>query len=156
MQGLFLMAMAAGFHLHSDGYGPVRVGMTVPAAEKALGVGLRADDGEAECLHVEPVSGHAGVSFMVQDGKITRASLYPGKTDISTPRGVTLGDAEAKVRRLYGARLKVERHAYGDENSRYLTYWVGANRGVRFEIDGGKVTAIHGGDRTIRLVEGCS
>jgi hypothetical protein len=69
---------------------------------------------------------------------------------------VTLGDDEAKVRRLYGRGLKEEPHAYGDETSRYLTYWVGAARGVRFEIDGGKVTAIHGGDRTIRLVEGCS
>lgn len=155
MQGLILMAMAT-FHLHSDGYGPVRVGMTVEGAERALGVGLRPDDGEEECLHVEPVAAHLGVSFMVQNGKITRASLYPGKTDITTPRGVTLGDPEAKVRRLYGRSLKVERHAYGDDTSRYLTYWVGRGRGVRFEIDGGKVTAIHGGDRTIELVEGCS
>ena len=154
MQGLVLMAVAT-FHLHSNGYGPVQVGMTVAAAEKALGVGLRADDGEEECLHVEPETGHAGISFMVQDGRITRASLYPGKTDIATPRGVTLGDAESKVRQLYRG-LKVEHHAYGDENSRYLTYWAGANRGVRFEVDGGKVTAIHGGDRTIKLVEGCS
>lgn len=59
--------------------------------------------------------------------------------------------------RLYGD-LQRSPHAYSGPTASYLTYWTDfGRRGVRFETDDSRrVTAIHGGDETIRLIEGCS
>jgi hypothetical protein len=149
------------FRLHADGYGPVRVGMSVGEAERALGSQL-APAGYSSpadgCWHLKSARGHEGVQFMIQRGRFTRASLWDRSDRIRTLRGVTVGDTEHKVRRLYGSRLEVLPHAYGGPKSRYLTYWTQARtRGVRFETDDeSRVESIHTGDSSIQLIEGCS
>ena len=158
-------AAAAGsgqvFRLHDEGYGPVRVGMTIAQAERALSAPLvPADDSSPAdgCWHVKPARGHQGVQFMVQQGRISRASLWGDPSPIRTVRGVGIGDPEAKVRRLYGPHLRSEPHAYDGPSAHYLTYWTrNGSRGVRFETDDhGRVQTIHAGDRSIQLIEGCS
>ncbi|HEY9217828.1 MAG TPA: hypothetical protein VIO94_07265 [Phenylobacterium sp.] len=150
---------AETFRLHSEGYGPVRVGMSVGQAQTALGGKLAPSDdsGPADgCWHLKAASGHEGVTFMIQDGRVTRASLYGEPSAVKTVSGAGLGDTEAAVRALYGDKLKSEPHAYGDAGDRYLTYWARPHRGVRFEIVGGKVAAIHAGEDSIGYIEGCS
>ena len=149
------------FELHDQGYGPAHVGMSVQAAERALSTRLVAADDSSPadgCWHLKPAQGHDGVQFMIRDGVIARASLWGEPSAIRTVRGVGLGDDEAKVRRLYGPALKVEPHAYDGPAAHYLSYWTRkATRGVRFETDNqGKVAAIHAGDESIELAEGCS
>ena len=162
MIGLAAAVVVAGLHyIHADGYGPVRVGMTVPQAERALGVPLVAadDSGPADgCRHLKAAEGPDGLHLMSQNGRVTRASLWDAETGIRTPRGVAVGDPEEKVVRLYGERLQRAPHAYAGPTASYLTYWTDfGRRGVRFETDDDRrVTAIHGGDETIRLIEGCS
>jgi len=141
--------------IHSEGYGPVRVGMTAKEAERALGVGLKIED-FGGCAQATPASGHAGVSFTLLDGRIARASAHSEKSLAQTPRGVGIGAPAATVRQLYGPRLKESPHAYGaPPDDYYLDYWVTPQRGVRFEVEGGRISFIHGGDRSIQLVEGC-
>jgi hypothetical protein len=162
--GVFVGAVGAAApssRLHDQGFGPVHVGMTVRQAARALGAPLVAADDSSPadgCWHVKPARGHDGVVFMVQDGRIARASVWGGSGAIRTLRDVGVGDDAAKVRRLYGPRLSETAHAYGGEGARYLTYWTrGGTRGVRFETDDvGKVDAIHAGGPAIRLIEGCS
>ena len=162
MIGLAAAVVVAGLHyIHADGYGPVRVGMTVPQAERALGVPLVAadDSGPADgCWHLKAAEGHDGLHLMIQNGRVTRASLWDAGTEIRTPKGVTVGDPEETVVRRYGPRLQRSPHAYAGPQASYLTYWTEfGRRGVRFETDDNRrVTAIHGGDETIRLIEGCS
>ena len=69
-----------------------------------------------------------------------------------------MGDTEAKVRRLYGRELRIEPHAYDGAPAHYLTYWTrDGGRGVRFETNAKSIVqAIHAGDRSVELIEGCS
>ncbi|HEX5776755.1 MAG TPA: hypothetical protein VFX95_08765, partial [Caulobacteraceae bacterium] len=98
-----VLAAASLHHIHAEGYGPVRVGMTVPQAERALGVPLIAadDSGPTDgCWHLKAAEGHDGLHLMIQKGRVTRASLWDAGTGIHTPRGVAIGDPEDKVIRL--------------------------------------------------------
>lgn len=160
--GVAFAQVSKTYTLSADGYGPVKIGMTVKAASQALGIKLvSADDGSpnAECYHVAPASGHTGVYFMVQRYRITRVSLgYTEQKTIKTDRNITVGDNEQKVRQAYGKGLNIQQHEYGDQGDHYLTYWTSPKhqRGIRYETIGGKVMDIHGGDRSIELIEGCS
>lgn len=152
---------AQAFELHEQGYGPVHVGMTIPEAEKVISTRLvPADDSSPAdgCWHVRPAYGHGGVQFMVQQGRISRASVGSEPSPIRTDRGVGIGDTEERVRQLYGERLSTEPHEYLGSTAHYLTYWNrDASRGLRFETnDQGRVEMIHAGDHSIQLIEGCS
>lgn len=142
-----------------DGYGPVEVGMPLPQASRALGAELvpttPLDD--AGCGHVRARGLPAGLVFMVQGGRITRATIMSGSS-VRTDRGLGLGDRRVAVERAHGSDLEVEPHHYLGEPAYYLTSWSkGRERGVRYETDAsGAVIEIHAGDESIRLVEGCS
>lgn len=149
----------AGPVISQDGFGPLKVGMTVAEAAQALGAPLEpAYEGEEEtCRHYGSAAAPKDVIFMFQDGRLTRVTAHlqsPAKTD----KGLGLGAREADVRAAYGPALTIEPHHYVGEPAHYLTAWAdGRTRGVRYETDAeGAVTEIHGGDESIRLVEGCA
>jgi hypothetical protein len=114
--------------LSADGYGPVRIGMTVPQAETALGSKLVSADGEtpnSECYHVRPAKGRKGIVFMVQDRHITRASISTEEgSRIKTDSGIGLGDSEQKVLHAFD-KVEVTPHEYGGKDDHYLTSYVG-------------------------------
>src|SRR5215468_7870008 len=96
----FLAADAAGTaRLTQDGFGPVRWGMTVAEAGKALGGALTVDGEPGDCHWVVSKS-LPGVVFMVEDGRITRADVDDPRW--ATDRGLHLGDSEEQARRIYG------------------------------------------------------
>jgi hypothetical protein len=140
------------------GYGPVRAGMTVASASRALGVKLIPEGTpNEECYHVRPARNHQGLLLMVINHRIARASLYRRST-VKTIAGIGLGDTEQEVRRAYGKNIEITPHAYGGPADHYLTYWTSKERthGIRYEVTGGKVDSIHGGSDSIVFVEGCS
>lgn len=144
------------YKIHSDGYGPVRVGMTVARAEQALGVKLDVED-YGSCAQATPVGGHAAITLMVMEGRVTRASAHSREGGVVTPSGIGVGDTVAAVRAAYRGRLEKSPHNYDPTGKdHYLDVWVSNGHGVRFEIADGRVQSIHGGDRTIALVEGCA
>lgn len=153
-------AYAGDWTIHSYGFGPVKVGMTVKQAQKALATTLIPDEEgpNSDCYHVHPIHGYKGLAFMVEANKITRASIYGVSASIKTDRGITVGDSEKKILRMYGSNLEVEPHHYGAyPHDKYLTYWAkGKKFGIRYETVNGIVDAIHGGSTAIQYVEGCS
>ncbi len=145
--------------LTAEGYGPVKIGMRVDQASKALAASLRSeeDSPDPECHHVSAGEVAPGLAFMVQNGRIVRISLYSGPSAIHTDRGIGLGDSMQKVKQAYGAGLIDESHEYLGPAARYLTWWnEKTQRGIRYETDeDGVVDTLHAGDKAIFLVEGC-
>jgi hypothetical protein len=133
--------------------------MTVAEAEKALGIRLikAFEDVDIDCSYVAPQRNSGNLLFMVQKQRISRVDLPTGSSAFETDNGVRVGDSETKVRQIHGATLEIEPHAYGDSGDHYLTWWSSPRheRGIRYETMGGRVTNIHGGDSSIKLIEGC-
>lgn len=153
-------ALAGDWFITPYGYGPIKVGMTVKQAEKALSTKLIPDEGgpNSECYHVHPAHGHKGVLFMIEANKVTRVSIYGGPTSIKTDKGIAVGDNEKKILSVYGSSVEIEPHHYGSyPNDKYLTYWTKDKKfGIRYETTHGTVDTIHGGSAAIQYVEGCS
>lgn len=112
------------------------------------------EEEEKDCFYAVP-SQHPGIAFMVQNGRVTRADVT--KRDIPTASGIRVGDSETRVKKVYGARVKVEPHAYTGPEGHYLTAYSPDGRyGLRFETDGQKVTGFYAGEpHAIAYIEGC-
>jgi hypothetical protein len=83
------------------------------------------------------------------------AYLEPKQPKFRTDRGVGLGDAESTVRKAYKG-LKQLPDIYSDPPDKKLFHYEpGGERGIKFSINGGKVTGISVGTRSIEYVEGC-
>ena len=90
---------------------------------------------------------------MVSRGKIVHAEVRV--TNISTDTGIRVGDPASKIRKIYGKSLVIEPHSYTD-GFYYFIWDINERRGIKYEIEGGRVYAIYGGSQTIRYVEGCA
>jgi hypothetical protein len=162
---------AAGDTLTAEGFGPLKIGMTLAEVTAALGPDSDPDavggpDPES-CDEFRPERAPEGLLVMIQEGKLTRISLVE-LSDIKTDKGLGIGDAAAAIKTAYGADAKATPHKYQDAPAEYVTWWQGgprtepyvedeAARGIVYEIDGtGKAGAIHAGGPSIQYVEGCA
>jgi hypothetical protein len=148
----------ARWALRADGVGPVRVGMTVAEANDALGGGLDRTSGLEACDYVRPKAGPAGVSLMVENGRVVRVDVRDSAR-VSTSAGVLPGESEARVREAYPG-VRVQPHKY-DDRGHYMVVIPGAPADTLhrlvFETDGTKVTSMRGGlFPAVEYVEGCS
>jgi hypothetical protein len=142
--------------LRFDGAGPVKIGMSLDQLNATLSgsFSVPEDEEEKDCFYAES-SQHPGIAFMIQDGRVTRIDVT--KSTIATASGIRVGDAEERVKKAYGARIKVEAHAYTGPQGHYLTLYSHDRRfGMRFETDGQKVTGFYAGEtHAILYIEGC-
>jgi len=157
--------------LTSQGWGPLKIGMTL--AEVTAAMGPDADPNAIggpdpdSCDQFRPANAPEGMIVMIEAGKLTRISL----TELSmlkTDKGLGLGDTAAAVKTAYGAAAQATPHKYQDAPAEYITVWDGGPRaepyvqdetvrGLVYEIDGtGNVGAIHAGGQSIQYVEGCA
>jgi hypothetical protein len=141
--------------VREDGVGPAKVGMTLSQLNTALGekfvMPWRKDD--QTCFFVKPAK-HPHFAFMIENGRFSRVDVdAPG---ISTSEGIHIGNSEAQARRVYGARMKVEPHAY-IEGGHYLTVRSADGRfGTRFETSNGKIISFYAGRfESIQYIEHC-
>jgi hypothetical protein len=128
--------------------------MTLAQLSAALHQELAADErGEQGCFYIN-ARGHDSVSFMIIDGHVARVEV--GAPGVKTSTGIQVGDSEAQVQKVYGAKLKMTEHTYID-TGHYLTVRSADGRyGVRFETDKGKITMFYAGKYdAIQYVEGC-
>jgi len=143
--------------LRADGVGPVRVGMSVADANRAVPGGLDRTAGLAECDYVRPKSGPDGVALMVERGRIVRADVGDSAR-VTTALGVLPGDAESRVLEAYpGARVQPHKYVQGH----YIVVIPNAPADTLhrlvFETEGGVVTRMRGGlYPQVQYVEGCS
>ncbi len=155
---------AAPFRLDFDGYGPVRIGMSIAEAERATGrtfTHVRYNDGPEGCdlLWVEGDGPYEPLLFMAQNGRITRISAGARDdrpTSIETVQGIGIGSDAAAVRRVFGGQLRQEAAPYVGPPSYDLYVWRTPERGMRFAINPeGRVEDIYVGARSIQYVEDC-
>jgi hypothetical protein len=143
------------YALSYNRFGPLKIGMTVPTASKALGVPLIREEGHADnCHYVRPKSGFQGVSFMVTRGRISRVDIEAGP--YRTLAGAKIGDSEARVKRFY-PRVRVRPHPYVDWAHYMTVEFRGGKYLIIFETDGKRVTSYRvGRNPEAGFIEGCS
>lgn len=150
--------------LTPDGWGPLRIGMTLDDVVAAAGEDANPDavgGPEPErCDEFRPRDVPAGVLVMIENGVLTRISVSRN-TDITTPTGLRVGDPAADIIAAYGDRADVTPHKYVAAPAKYITVWNepgedALRRGIRYEVGAdGVVTFLRGGGPSIEYVEGC-
>ena len=146
-----------GWTVADTGFGPVVIGMNVTEANAAIGGGLRLPAApHTEGCDYASAPGVAGLSFMIENGRIARIDVQ--MAGIRTAEGAAVGDSEGRIRQLYAGRLTTSPHKYTDGH--YVT--VAARQGSRgtteltFETDGRLVTRFRAGLLPqVAYVEGC-
>lgn len=156
--------------LTPDGLGAVRIGMTADEVAAAWGPDANPEAvggaDPAACDQHHPARSPAGVTVMIEEGRLTRITLMRDAT-VKTERGFGLGDTGAAIKAAYGGGVVAQPHKYEPAPAEDLFVWARGGstnyvtdptaRGVRYEVGGdGKVKMIHAGGPSIQLVEGCS
>jgi hypothetical protein len=144
------------------GWGGIEAGVTTDSAQQASGMKIRddghyTDAGDGSCLAYEVIGGPTNVQMLVESGVVTTVEAYldPKAPVFMTDRGVKLGDPESAVRKAYKG-LKQLPDIYSEPPDKKLFHYEpGGERGIKFAINGGKVTGISVGSRSIEYVEGC-
>jgi len=142
-----------------NGYGPVRVGMTVRQVEHAIGrkLVIPPEYENEVCQYVDLGGGDGleGTDAMLWSGRVVRLDFR--SNGIKTISGLAIGDPVEKIKTIYRDRVTKEPHAYIAPDGFYYTIY-SSNRkyGVRFETDQDLVTGFYAGrSDAIELVEGC-
>ena len=153
-----LSASADDWRITTAGYGPVKIGMSVAQASKALGAKLAAEGpvDNPECHYMRPDPAVEGLWFMISKDRVVRVEVNaPG---ITTKSGLGVGDTEAHVKETLGKSVEVTPHKYLAPDGDYLTVWTADHKAaVRFETLQGKVTSFYAGRvPEVEYVEGCS
>ena len=151
-------APTGGWTVTPTGIGPVRAEMTLAQASRQIGTELTLPPAAGRCTYVQRIAGLDSVMFMIVDGRIARVDVTGRR--VATVEGARVGDAEARVRSLYGGRLEEQPHKYV-EAGRYLVVRPPerADSAYRlvFETDGNTVTRYRSGRLPeVMWVEGCS
>lgn len=156
------LAQAAPPVLTLDGLGPVRLGMTPKAVERALGAKLDVGYPEDYSCGVgqRADSRDHDIRYMFDDGVLSRIDI--GKaggapTDIRTAKGIGLDSSEDEIRSAYGPRIKMAPHPYLEAEGHYVTVDApGHRRGFIFETEHGRVTEFRAGTYpSLGYIEGC-
>ena len=167
--------------LSSDGLGPLRVGMSERQVGIILGVRIRPRPTDVEpadpkdCWEVNPAD-YRGLWLLFENQRLSsitisddesevltvsspqgRQRLSWNPTAIGTVTGIHVGDHEAKVRQLYGTRVKTATRAYEDEPSHELTVEdSNTGRGLVFLTSAaGVIDQMRSGGDAIHFMEGC-
>ena len=141
---------------HARGFGPVRAGMTLAEAERALGAALISH--QTEPCYFVVIDGRPDVAFMIIDGRIARLDVRRQAT-VKTAEGAGIGDSEARIHALYPGRVQVQPHEYTDGHYLVVTPESPADSTYRtiFETDGERVLRYRTGRLPeVSWVEGCS
>jgi hypothetical protein len=146
------------FTIAPNSFGPLRVGMTVAQAAKAMGGGFGAPAGySGGCGYAVLVKAPKGLAVMLDQGKIARFEVRSG--GIATTEGARIGDTEARIKSLYGSAVTSAPHKYL-QGGHYLTVTppAGAEGAYKiiFETDGKQVTEFRSGKSPeVEQVERC-
>jgi hypothetical protein len=157
----------AGRLVSADGVGPVSIGMSVEAIERALGAKLDPVDKlvfSEDCYIMRRSNKlDQGIQYTIRDGRLTRIDLWSDVTaplDAATSERVGINSAEADVKRIYGKQLTITIAPYFNENDTPPEYWLHLDgpkdgRGIIINTRDGKVTAIPVGEHDDNEMEIC-
>lgn len=152
-----------------EGIGPVKIGMAIEEAERALGAKLDpiSEAFGTECWvtsrsdKIDP-----SIQYMIEDETIVAINVYPpgGETfplprpAIETPEGIGVGSMEKKINRSYGKIVKKELAPYYDKDSKDAVYWIHVDNpdkkmGMIFTVRYGRVLSFSVGMHGLHLIE---
>lgn len=144
------------------GWGGIEAGVSTDSAQAGSGMKIRDDGhyteaGDGSCLAFEVIGGPKNLQMLVESGEVTTVEAYldPKAPIFMTDRGVKLGDPEAAVRKAYKGFKQLPDIYSEPPDKKLFHYEPGGERGIKFSINGGKVTGISVGTRSIEYVEGC-
>jgi len=152
------MTPSSPWTITSAGLGPVRAGMTVAELQTAFGDSLVIPVKLAECDYIRPRNAPKGVSFMMENGRLSRVDIR-GNTTLKTAAGAGIGDTEDRIKTLYPGQVTVQPHKYMEGGHYLVVVPMGSpsNERIVFETDGNKVTVYRSGKTpAVEYVEGCS
>ena len=139
-----------------SGIGPLRAGMTVAEASKAVGGGFAAPAGaDPACSYARLTKAPDGLAVMLENNKIARVEIRSGM--IPTAEGARIGDTESRINSLYSGRVTTSPHKY-TTGGPYLTVTPANDTTHRlvFETDGKAVTNYRAGVLpAVEYVERC-
>jgi hypothetical protein len=150
-----------------EGYGPVKFGMTLAEAERALGAKLTMyylEEDPKACGTGRRADGrNADVYYMVEDGRVARVEVVtldtgtPTSPPVRTVKGIGLGSTEAEVKAAYPG-VKVEPHPYlEDAGHTMVVKSADGKRAFIFDTDTKRVIAFRAGVYPqVGYIEGCA
>lgn len=157
-----LMAASANAQtvvLTSEGFAPLKIGMTLRQAEAAIGRKIELLDEAGEDPHVcavVDIPGHRGVSALFEYERI--AVIYIEKP-YRTVDGVYYGMPEANLKKRFGKRAIFDYRPYlgGDPHAHNVVVKEGGKREFLFQTEDDKVTTISVGNLPgVEYWEGCA
>jgi hypothetical protein len=139
------------------GLGPLRAGMTLAEARRALGDALVVPKGTdtTGCAYVRWLGAPRATRVMIDEGRIARIEI--DSTNVATAAGARVGDSEERIQQLYPGRVKVTPHKYVEGH--YLTVNAAddSSFAIVFETEKGQVTRYRAGRKpAVGFVEGCA
>ncbi|MCS6814402.1 MAG: hypothetical protein NZ772_12660 [Cyanobacteria bacterium] len=165
------MQLTEQSRVNINSFGPIQVGMTVAAAEKAAQMSLLVQSGQPRntaCYYVVPSRTVRGVGFMVinsrdeqpdkQQDRIARIDVWSNSL-VMTTSGARIGDFESRLRTLYPeARVTPHDDIPG---GRYFTIVPQAesdsNYRLIFETDGRRIVRFRAGQLPeVNYPKGCT
>ena len=148
-------ASSTSWTVTESGVGPLRAGMTVAEANKAVGGGFSAPGSEGSCTYARLTKAPPGLAVMLENNKIARVEVRSGT--IATAEGARIGNTEARINSLYSGRVTTTPHKY-TTGGHYLTITPvdGSQNRIVFETDGKLVTEYRAGALpAVAYVERC-
>jgi hypothetical protein len=145
--------------LRVDGFGDVRIGMTLAEAEGVLSTTMQSDPpSEGSTCTYAFATQLPGMGFMLEEGVIVRIDVLDDS--VKTPEGVGVGSSEADVLSIYGARATVLPDKYDPMGKNVEVAETNPRNPPLlyvFETDGTMVTDYRAGRvPQVQYVEGCS
>lgn len=154
------VALTEAAAVTTAGLGPLTFGLTVLAAEKAIGTRLLPDTAFAaggQCIVLKPEKGPDAVWFTVNKGTVERLDVRP-PSKLKTRSGAGVASTEAQLKALFAEKLVVA--AVGPAKRATYTPTDAANADFRiiFELDAaGAVTSFRAGRvGTVESVTPCA
>jgi hypothetical protein len=145
-----------------EGYGDMRIGMTLAEARQISGQVLDNPPLDEEtpgaCNEQQYATTDGDQLWLMFEGnRLTRVTASSEALHTRTAQNVGVGSTDAEVRTAYQNVIEEAAH-YNDPPAHNLLIWtVPDQSGLLFEVnEQGVVTAVHAGGPSIRYMEGCA
>jgi hypothetical protein len=145
-----------------EGYGDMRIGMTLAEARQVSGLPLNNTPLDEEtpgaCVEQQyPTTDGDQLWLMFEGDRLTRVTASSEAPRTRTAQNVGVGSTDAEVRTAYQNVIEEGAH-YNPPPAHNLLIWITPDqRGLLFEVsEAGVVTAVHAGGPSIRYMEGCA
>jgi hypothetical protein len=145
-----------------EGYGDMRIGMTLAAARQVSGQPMANEalepDVPGACNEQQYTTTDGDQLWLMFEGdRLTRVTASSEAPRTRTAQNVGVGSTDAEVRTAYQNVIEEGAH-YNEPPAHNLLIWTTPDQsGLLFEVnEQGVVTAIHAGGPSIRYMEGCA